>query len=385
MTKHLPRDQFACSVLTFYTGESSAKLLEQFDCPVYHWRLEKMYGWREFQVAKRLFRFVRDEKIDIVHTFFHTSDLWAGPIARVAGAKVHISSRRDMGVFRRKRHHIGYRLLRRFVDQIQTVSEGVRRYTLQADGADPKRTVTIYNGIESDSPISEAAVEEVRRDYDLPPGCPTILVTANLRPVKGLDLLIRAAAIVAKEMPGARFLVAGSFGGAQQEPYVQQLVELCESLGVSHVVRLLGQSQHIPELLSLSALYVSPSRSEGFSNALLEAMRAGLPCVATAVGGNVEAVVDGETGFLVPPEDPGELAKSILTLLRDPELRHSMGQAGRERFLRCFTVGTMMTKLVAAYLDVLPQKRGAPHEKQAAQPGRCGKSTSPNSSFFSAS
>lgn len=368
MTKHLPRDQFACSVLTFYTGESSAKLIEQFDCPVYHWPLDKMYGRRALAVAKRLYRFVRDEKIDIVHTFFQASDLWAGPIAKLAGAKVHISSRRDMGVLRQRKHHIGYRVLRRFIDQIHAVSEGVRRYTVQADGADPARVLTIYNGVDLGSPVSEEALEKARALYDLPPGSPVILVTANLRPVKGIDILVRAAATVAREIPDVRILVAGSFGGAKEKPYVEELLRLSESLGVSRSVRFLGQSPHIAELLSLSEIYVSPSRSEGFSNALLEAMRAGLPCVATAVGGNVEAVADGETGFIVPSEDPDELAARILVLLRDPQLRRTMGEAGRERFLHCFTSATMVTKIVAAYQEVLSQKGGAPVSRGAALP-----------------
>jgi glycosyltransferase involved in cell wall biosynthesis len=361
MTKHLPRDQFECSVLTFHTAEGSAKFIEQFDCPVYAWQINNLYDRRAFQVAKQLYRFIRDQQIDIVHTFFQTSDLWAGPIAKLAGAKVHISSRRDMGYHRKRWHRIGYRLMRRVFDQVQTVSEAVRQYTLEEDGVDPTRMLTIHNGIDSNLHVPDQAVEKVRVRYDFPLGPPVIIVVANIRPVKGIDILVRAAAIVAKQILDVNVLIVGNFGkGLVSQKYTKEINQLSERLGVSSCVRSLGPSDHVAELLSLSDIYVAPSRSEGLSNALLEAMRAGLPCVVTAVGGNPEVVVDGKTGFVVPSEDPEAMAGRILQLLRDPELRRSMGRAGRERFLNYFTAQTMTSQIVAAYGEALSKKRGGP-------------------------
>ena len=151
LTKHLPKDQFECRVLTFYSRPGHDSLLRQFTCPVDHWQVNNIYDRNAFAVARRLARLVRDEKFDIVHTFFQTSDLWAGTIAKMSGARILISSRRDMGILRELKHKIGYRLSRGMVDQIQTVSESVRRWTIENDGVDPARTVTIHNGIDTNT------------------------------------------------------------------------------------------------------------------------------------------------------------------------------------------------------------------------------------------
>jgi glycosyltransferase involved in cell wall biosynthesis len=213
--------------------------------------------------------------------------------------------------------------------------------------------------------LSSARREAVRQQFEMPLGLPTVITVANCRHVKGTDVLVRAGAMVGKEFPGVQFLVVGTLGGGGIEhTFTKQVRQLSDSLGASSWIRFLGRAvEEVPALLSLSDIFVLPSRSEGLSNALLEAMRAGLPCVATAVGGNPEAVVDGKTGFLVPSENPRELADRILMLLRNPEMRSDMGRAGRQRLLEKFTVETMTGQLMTHYQQELKRK-GAGHSSR---------------------
>jgi glycosyltransferase involved in cell wall biosynthesis len=300
---------------------------------------------------------VREQRIDVVHTFFPTSDLWAGPIAKLSGARVLISSRRDMGFSRTTIHKIGYRLLGGVFDQIQTVSNSIRQYTIETDKVDPGRTSTIYNGVDPGPEVTTAEVDSLRRTLEFQPGAPVIGCVANWRRIKGLDVLVRAAVLVGKQMPEARFFIAGQLGvGQANEVFTKEVQELNRSLGNEHRMRFLGASTQVPALLKMSDVFVLPSRSEGLSNALLEAMRAGLPCVATAVGGNPEVVVDGKTGFIVPPDRPEELADSILKILRDPKERQRMGARGRDRVLQNFSVDSMVSAVMAEYARLLEGK-----------------------------
>ncbi len=361
LTKHLPRHLYECHVLTFHARDGVNSLLHQFECPVYHWPLTNVHNWEAFRVARRLRKLVRDQKIDIVHTFFHTSDLWAGPIAKLSGAKALISSRRDMGILRGARHQVGYRLLRGIFDQVQTVSDSVRRWTIERDGIDVSRTITIHNGIGPLPPASEAQTERFRRAIDISDDTLILTTVANFRHVKGIDVLVRAAALVGKELPGVRVVVAGSFDTtAAGRTYADQVFQLSKAIGADPWMRFLGAVEDVPALLSLSDIFVLPSRSEGLSNALLEAMSAGLPCIATDVGGNPEVIVNGKTGFIVPSDNPELLADRMLRLLQDSQLRRRMGDASRRRASEHFAIEAMTSRVMTCYENVLHQKEPNP-------------------------
>ena len=354
LVRDLPADRFESQVITFHSGEGARKLIDRFPCPVHHWQLNNIYDWTAWKVAARLYKFVQKEQFDIVHTFFETSDLWAGPIAKAAGAKYLVSSRRDMGILRRKYHRTGYRLLSGIFDQIQTVSDGVRHYTIDTDKVDANRTLTIHNGIDASLDASVADANRLRQTLKIDPSIPVITCVANLRRVKGIDVLVRAAGIIGLQAK-AQIVVAGNLTHNEtgRQEFTQEVMNLNQSLPLEHRVRFIGECHEIPAFLKLSDIFVLPSRSEGLSNALLEAMVFSLPCVATSVGGNPEVVVDGETGFLVAPDSPEELAEKLLVLLRSPDLLRKMGDASRERILHHFTTEMMVSNVVDAYQRIL--------------------------------
>jgi glycosyltransferase involved in cell wall biosynthesis len=358
LVEELYGNGFVCTVVTFHTSDTLRHFRDSYSCPVLWWETKNIFSLQAWRVALKLRRFVREESVDIVHTFFPSADLWAGPLAKLFGAKVLISSRRDMGILRQPKHDRAYRLLSRYYDQVQTVSEAVRAFTITHDRMDPRRVVTIYNGIESDAPVASGEVDHLKQRFRIKSDVPVIVCVANFRPVKGVDVLVKALALVNEQNWNWQMLAVGGLDGTTLvQAYSEEVMELSRRLRVDEQIRFIGYQENVSALLSLGDIFAMPSRSEGLSNALLEAMRAGLPCVATAVGGNPEVVVDQKTGFLVPTENPRVMADALLKLLAEPELRQKMGRCARARMLESFTVGAMVSKVREQYGAVLASRR----------------------------
>jgi glycosyltransferase involved in cell wall biosynthesis len=349
----LPKERFHCSVATFRL-DTRVALFRDLSCPVYHFPLRRTYDANALATAVRLRRLIRDQHISIVHSFFETSDLWGGLVAKLSGCPVLISSRRDMGIFRARKHEWAYRAMGPLFDRVLTVSEEVRRFCIEHDGLDPSKVVTVYNGIDLKKVEEGDGRGELQRLLRLSPGARLVVTVGHVRRVKGFDILIRAAATVCQRLPRTTFVVAGE---PLEPDYVLELEDLARSLGVAERVCLLGGTENVFPLLRTSDVFCLPSRSEGFSNALLEAMACGLPCVVTRVGGNAEAVKDGHNGFLVPPEDPLALAERLLVLLENSARAKRMGEAGARIVRERFTVEAMIDQLVGIYDDLLEARR----------------------------
>lgn len=338
----LPRYGYRVSLLTFFAHPSSSCLVAP-PCPTYLLPLTSTYDRAAWRAAGVLQHFMESERVRIVQTFFESSDLWAGMITKTFSDAKLVWSRRDMGILRHGKHHMAYRMLGGMPDAVLAVSEQVRQHAIEVDGIAPERVVTIYNGL-------DLLRWPARKKREERTGGPVITTVGNLRRVKGHDVLLDAAAIVCRHMPGARFTI----GGEVLEPeYFLSLQQQIERLGLEAHVRFVGGVRDLPEHLAGADLFVLPSRSEGFSNAIIEAMAASLPVVATDVGGNAEAVQSGRTGLIVPPEDAEALAQAMLTLLSDPQKASDMGAAGRKMVAERFTVDAMMNRIVGVYDSLL--------------------------------
>jgi glycosyltransferase involved in cell wall biosynthesis len=290
------------------------------------------------------------ENVRITHTFHETSDLWGGIVAKMSGCPILISSRRDMGFQRTRKHDLAYRLLGRCFDEVQTVSEEVRRFSVAQDKLDPKRVVTLHNGI--DLPPRATCIEKgsLRTRFGLGRAGHLAVSVGHIRKVKGFDVLLRAAAQVRQAMPDVVFAIAGE---CREPPHSRELRELAGSLGLESNLRFLGGVEDVTSLLRAADVFCLPSRSEGLSNALLEAMACELPCVATRVGGNPEVVTEGRSGYLVESEDAGALAARILDLLQRPLAARAMGAEGRSIVEEKFTTEAMMRRLIDSYERLL--------------------------------
>ncbi|MDE3198430.1 MAG: glycosyltransferase, partial [Acidobacteriota bacterium] len=180
MTRLLPRDRYRCTVATF---RARREVVELFDCPVIVFPLEKAFSLQSIDRAIRLYRFIRDERVSVVHTFFQAADLWGGLVSRLRRRLVLISSRRDLGFMRSPKQRIAYRMLGRFYDQVQAVSDEVRQYSIAADGLDPEKVITVPNGIELDESGRDRA--SVRKELGIGMDAPVVISVGHIRYIKG--------------------------------------------------------------------------------------------------------------------------------------------------------------------------------------------------------
>lgn len=344
----LQQEHFRCSLATFKIDRSG--IFADLPCPVHVFPLRRTYDWNALKVALAIRRLVRTEDVKIVHTFFETSDLWGGLVTKSAGSARLVSARRDMGILRHGKHQIAYRLLAPMFDTVLTVSEQVRGFCIRQDRLHPNRVVTLYNGIDLAQIDAAAPSDALRRLLKLDEASHIVATVGHIRPVKGIDVMVDAAAQVCKQLPRARFLVIGD---VHDRAYFSQLEERVRSFGIGKNVQFIGPSEAVFSILKLCDVFCLPSRSEGFSNALIEAMACGLPCVATDVGGNGEAVADGYSGFLVKNEDATSMARCLLQLLTSPELAARFGKAARAAVESKFTSQAMTGQLVAVYEGLL--------------------------------
>jgi len=353
--KLLPPDRYRCTIGTFRLRPSSP-IFAQLPCPVREFPVNRVFGTAAIRMALQMRNFIQSERVQIVHTFFESADLLGGLVAKLSGVPVLISSRRDMGILRSNRHRVGYRLMSPFFSQVQAVSEAVRQETIRADRIAPNKVITIPNGIEIDKLADASGCGALRRSLGLEGASPLIVTVGHIRRVKGLDVLVRAAAEVRRVHPTVLFLVAG----AVQEPDCDRdLRELVRQLDLERNVRFLGKMENeaVWSLLKLCDVFCLPSRSEGMSNALLEAMGCGLPCVATAVGGTPEVLEDGISGYIVPSGDHQAAAARILALLSDPDGARDMGRLARRVVEARFSAKSMIDNMVAQYDHLLGVSR----------------------------
>lgn len=228
------------------------------------------------------------------------------------------------------------RFLNAFSSKIICVSEAVKKSFVDA-GFDMGKAMVIYNG-------------RNQAKYNLPrnPSAKRILITvASLHVYKGHTFLLKALQQVLKEVPETYLWLVGD------GPLMDPLKEEVEQLGLSPYVSFLGFRKDVPELLSYATLFVLPSLREGFPLAIVEASAAGLPVIATDVGGNPEGVINNETGLLVSPGDGEALAEAIIHSLANPEKIKSMGAKAGQLFMETFDTKQMIRKIEGVYREFL--------------------------------
>jgi L-malate glycosyltransferase len=342
----LPQYGFRASILTLGSHPETTALNAP-PCPVYLLPLQRTYNLHAMKGAMHLRRFIKEQNIQIVQTFFESSDIWGGFVTKSLSRAKLIWSRRDMGILRTDKHHRAYKLMANMPDAVFAVSHLVRQHCIEVDGIPKERVFTIHNGLDLSAWSATPPAHKVALTAK---DCISITTVGNIRRVKGHDILIKAAAAIVPQFPQVCFSIVG----AVLEPeYFAELQTLVKDLNLAEHIHFAGAKSHLHDHLASSDIFVLPSRSEGFSNAIVEAMAASLPVVATDVGGNAEAVRDGLTGYIVPPEAPAALASAIKRLLNDPEKAAEMGNAGRSLAAQEFTLEVMMNRTAAVYRQLL--------------------------------
>jgi len=347
----MPPELVRCSIATF---RIKPEIRESIHVPVHIFPWKRVYHLGAWKAAFALRKLIRDEHVDIVQTYFETSNLWGGIVAKLSGALL-LSSRRDMGILRKTKHALAYRVVNMLSDRVLAVSEEVKKFCIDADRIDPHKISVVYNGVDLKHIAAEDPAANPYATADWAGASHIITCVANVRRVKGIDVLVRTAERVCRELPDAVFLVAGSLYEREYSGEVQKMIR---DMGLEKNVRLLGFVDDPVPLLKMSNAFCMLSRSEGFCNALLEAMACGVPSVVTHVGGNPEAIREGENGFMVPVEDDAAAAERLLDLLRNPERAAKIGENGRTSAQTRFSAEAMINSLISLYRDLLAQRDG---------------------------
>lgn len=347
----MPPELVRCSIATF---RIKPEIRESIHVPVYIFPWKRVYHLDAWKAAFALRKLIRNEHVDIVQTYFETSNLWGGIVAKLSGALL-LSSRRDMGILRKTKHALAYRVVNQIADRVLAVSEEVKKFCIDAEQIDPGKISVVYNGVDLKRIAAEDRAANPYATADWAGASHIITCVANVRRVKGIDVLVRAAQRVCRELPDAVFLVAGSL---YEREYSEEVQKMICSMGLEKNVRLLGFVGDPVPLLKMSDAFCLLSRSEGFCNALLEAMACGVPSVVTRVGGNPEAIREGENGFMVAVEDDAAAAERLLDLLRNPGRAAQIGESGRTSAQTQFSAQTMIERLISLYRHLLEKRDG---------------------------
>jgi glycosyltransferase involved in cell wall biosynthesis len=290
--------------------------------------------------ARRFGHWCRERRIALVHTADLYANIFGLPAAAFAGVAVRVANRRELNpdkspgqiALQRAAYacaHVVVANSRAAANRLAREHVAPSRIRVVPNGVDPGR----YPGRETDRPIRRIAT------------------VANLRTEKAHEVLFEAATMVLRRYSDAEFLIAGD------GPRRDELEALARRLGIDRRVRFLGHCEDVPDLLASSDLFVLPSRSEAFPNAVLEAMAAGLPVIATRVGGIVELIEHQRTGVLVPPDDPRALGFALLDLIQWRSHAIELGQAARTVVEQRYSFEQMVAAFERLYLDTLRSKQ----------------------------
>ncbi len=310
----------------------------------------------DFAAAFRLARIIKDVRPDVIHAH----DPHAVSFAAMALSLMGRSTRPALVAARRVDFHLKRNAFSRWkyslVDAMITSSDAIRNMVV-SDGFAADRVVTVHEGIDVDHVAAQPPVD-LHRELWLPGGSPVVGNVAALVPHKGQRFLVEAAAMVCRERPDVQFVVFGE--GELRKPLQYQI----RHLGLERHVQLVGFRQDVLSCVRSLDLFVMSSITEGLGTSLLDAMALGRPIVATTAGGIPEAVEDGVTGLLVPPQHAAPMAEAILSLLADPERARRMGAAGLARVRDRFSAGRMVAETLAVYERVA----GTPRASDSASP-----------------
>jgi glycosyltransferase involved in cell wall biosynthesis len=303
--------------------------------------------------ARRLARRVRSSGAEILHTHDYKTNMLGGLAARrvdrsmawVATVHLHTTTSRRLRLYRA----LDLFLLR-LADRVITVSREQRRLLLRR-GVDRRRIALIPNVIDAAAFAARAEDPLATRDrLGLAAAAPVVTLVGRLTAQKGVDSFLDAAHFVRERQPEAAFLVVGNGPGRSR------LETQADALGLDGAVHFLGYRDEVAPILAASDVVVVPSRAEGLPLVLLEALAVGRPVVASQVGGIPDLLHHGETGLLVPPDDPLAVADNVLRLLADRGWAEGLGEAGRHQVLRVCAPERAARRLAAVYRTVLAER-----------------------------
>lgn len=318
------------------------------DCPHSHIGIGSFRSPSAWSEMVKVARWLRREKVDIVQTYFPDASLFGTLAAKLARGPLVVSCRRDMGHWLSPAEIRRIRFLNRLADRFLSNAECIKNSLVENYAVPEDRVTVLPNFI--DASLFERTPENTRSRCRESLGLSADYVVgtvANLnRPIKRVDVFLRAAAEVARKKPSTDFVVIGD-GDLKSE-----LEALASGLGIRAKTHFLGSRSDVPRCIGAFDVGVNSSDSEGLCNAIIEYMAAGLPSVVTDTGGNGEIIGDDSRGTLVPTGDHGAMAAAIVAYLDDEGLRKDTGRKARERVDAVFDKRVVMEGLMEYYRSI---------------------------------
>jgi glycosyltransferase involved in cell wall biosynthesis len=335
------------------TGELRQEVEQLGIKEIPEFKLTSFYDANFLRQVKRCVEYIKINEISIVHTHDFYTNIFGMISAFLARVPARIASKRET-LSKSKNQFLIERQAFRLADKVVANAEAVKQFLVKS-GVTEKKIVTVYNGLDLRrlQPRQNAKREEILRELGLPIAeeMQFVTIVANLRSdVKDHRMFLRAAQEAKRQVEKVAFVLAG------RGELTESLKSFTRDLNIEKDVFFIGGCAQIGDLLSISDICVLSSKSEGFSNSILEYMSAAKPVVATRVGGASEAVIDGETGFLVESGDDATMAKRIVELLQNPEKAKRFGARGRQVVEEKFTLAAQLTNTLELYNELLNRK-----------------------------
>ncbi len=346
--RHINRERFQCTVLCMEKKGPIGVEIEKLGIKVIYLNsAPRLFNiilvWKVFCILRKL-------EIDILHTSLFYANFFGRVASLTRKIPITITEERSM-YYEKKIYHVWIdRLLARFTDKIIVCSMSVLNFTMKQEKIPFEKFYLIYNGVDEDRFSISSSKSELRRRYGFSADQFIIGTVGSIIPKKGHKFLIEAARNFCPQMPDCKVLIVGE-GSSKKD-----LEDLVQKENLTDFFVFMGARKDIPELMKLMDVFVLSSLQEGFPRVLVEAMYMGLPVIASSVSGVPELVLDGETGFLVPPGNSKSICEKVLILNSDNDLRNKMGTKARERIQERFLSKHYLNKLEALYDDLITQK-----------------------------
>jgi len=300
----------------------------------------------------RLYRIVKSQRIDIVHSQGARADFFARIAAKLAKVPIIISTVQmlvegyNVGYLKRFLYQTFDRFSERFVDYFLVVSSVLKENMIEVHGIPPDKIIKIYNGIETDyyKPVGNEEMRyKIRREFAVNDSDILIASLGRLVWQKGFEYFLHAIPEILREIPDARFILVGD------GPLRPELERLAVELGEGDKIIFAGYRSDVRDVLAALDIVVIPSVLEGFPMITLEAMAMAKPIVAAKIDGITEQITDGINGILIPPKDSSAIAQAIIRLINDRESGKKLGLAARKKVEQEFSVEKMVSETEKVY------------------------------------
>jgi glycosyltransferase involved in cell wall biosynthesis len=319
-----------------------------------HFPTEKFYNLHGLHQIVRLGLLAKRQKVDIIHTFFEKSEVMGWLITRFSHVPVWITSRRDLGFLRKKSYREIFKISGRNCNRCVANCHAVKNKVIEQENLPDEKVSVIYNGLDFSYYMRPSNGNRIRNELGVENKRPIVGMIANFNfEIKGHHFFIEASKKILDEFPDTEFVLVGD--GSLRCRYEK----MAQDFGIKDKIHFLGKREDVPEILSSLNISISCSTSEGFSNVILESMAAGKPVISTSVGGSSEIVVNGVTGYLVPPADPDALARAVTMLLQNPGKAAAMGAEGKKIVHEKFTVDSMVKNYEKLYTELVEEYKRA--------------------------